>query len=74
LARRYLKLTSGKADYETCSTQTGYINLSSYIGDVTPGVFLCFQTSDNRYSAIKVLAIDNAGATLDIVTYDPPFK
>jgi cell division protein FtsB len=71
--KRYLPLESAKADYETCRTRTGYINIGgTYISDVTAGMSFCFQTDENRYSAVKILSIDTAGTTLDIVTYDPP--
>jgi cell division protein FtsB len=73
--KRYLPLGTAKADYEACSTRTGYINIGgTYITDVSAGTSFCFQTDERRYSAVKILSIDNASATLDIVTYDPPIS
>jgi cell division protein FtsB len=76
LVGRFINLDSAKADYETCSTRTGYVNV--YYGGarvaVTSGSYLCLQTSDSRYSAVKIVSIDRQGVALDMVTYDPPFK
>jgi hypothetical protein len=74
---KYLPLGNTLADYDTCRTTTGYISGGSKpvrIGDVQPGTYYCVLTSENRYSAIKVLSINQDEATFDVVTYDPPIK
>ncbi len=65
------------ADFATCSTRTDYTKGSSVgslsFGKVGQGSYLCIQTSEKRYSAIKVVSIDSGKATIDVVTYDPPY-
>jgi hypothetical protein len=74
----YLRLDSEKADYDSCSARTDYVRVDSYYGiaakDYPAGTYICVKTDENRYSAVRVLSIDNSKVTFDVVTYDPPFK
>jgi hypothetical protein len=63
------------ADYATCRDTTGYgqrPNLES--GVFQPGAYLCIKTSDGRFSAMHLTAIDPDQATFDVITYDPPYR
>jgi hypothetical protein len=67
-----LYLGKQQADYEKCRTTTGYSTESISFASLAAGDSLCWQTTEGRYSALKLLKISGNSATLDVVAYDPP--
>ena len=67
---RVLFLGNTKADYDTCRTTSGYEN-PTLVSPLEIGTYYCFETTDKRYSAVKILDT-NPKLVIDVVTYDPP--
>ncbi len=72
-----LFMKSAKADYDSCSTTTGYgsgHDSTIAVADFPIGSYICLKTNEKRYSAIRLIAVDASKATFDVVTYDPPVR
>lgn len=69
---RALYLDDTKADYATCRNRTGYSSRNIDTGTVAVGGYLCINTTDKRYVALKITQLSPAQIAFDVVTYDPP--
>lgn len=68
-----LALGTTKADYNSCRNTTGYASEGISPDSVQPGMYACIKTSENRYSALRIVQVSPQKLTLNVVTYDPPF-
>jgi hypothetical protein len=69
-------VVSGSADYEICSTATGY-RTSLDLREAQPGMNLCVRTSENRYALVTIKKIVGGEdlrrqVQLGVVVWDPP--
>jgi len=69
-----LVLGDTKADYDSCRSNTGYAGGAVDVSELPVGSYMCEKTGQNRYSALRLIALDSSKATFDVVTYDPPIK
>jgi cell division protein FtsB len=65
-----LDLHGTAATYETCRTTTGYAKAGFKRGDLVAGQNLCVETSDKRFTAMKVTRVDDSAVTMEVTTYE----
>lgn len=69
---RALYLDDTEADYATCRNRTGYSSRNIDTGTVAAGNYLCINTTDKRYAALKITQLNSAQIAFDVATFDPP--
>ncbi|MDT7801226.1 MAG: hypothetical protein QOI78_4659 [Actinomycetota bacterium] len=65
-----LDLHGTAASYETCRNTTGYARPRIKRGDLVVGQNLCVETSDKRFTAMKVTRVEEAAVTVEVTTYE----
>ncbi|MEA5367679.1 hypothetical protein VA596_49670 [Amycolatopsis sp., V23-08] len=65
-----LDLRGVTATYETCRSTTGYARASIKRGDLVAGQNLCVETSDKRFTAMKVTRVEESAVTMEVTTYE----
>ena len=67
---KMLNLQGTVATYETCRDTTGYGGTVIKGGDLAAGQNLCIETSEKRFTAMKVTQVAKASVTLEVTTFN----
>jgi cell division protein FtsB len=67
---KMLDLQGTTATYDTCRNTTGYGESSINGADLTAGMNLCIETSENRFTAMKLTQVAKTSVTLEVTTFN----
>lgn len=61
------------ANYQSCRNAPGMSDAVINVSKLTVGQYMCIETSEHRFAALKILDINSDPTiTFDVVVYDPP--
>lgn len=67
---KMLDLQGTAATYDTCRNTTGYGGSPIKGGDLATGMNLCIETSEKRFTAMKVTQVAKTSVTLQVTTFN----